>query len=121
MEDSNSRCDLKSEFIWNHSCDTSFVGHISAVDLAGYALVQTLSVRFVNGILIGMSSATETLCGQASGAKQYNMMGIYLQRSWIIDLITLLILLPVFIFGTQIFNLLGQDEAIAKSAGYISL
>ncbi|XP_047939000.1 protein DETOXIFICATION 24-like [Salvia hispanica] len=99
----------------------SFVGHISAVDLAGYALVQTLSVRFVNGILIGMSSATETLCGQAYGAKQYHMMGIYLQRSWIIDLITLLILLPVFLFGTQIFNLLGQDEAIAKSAGYISL
>lgn len=30
----------------------SFVGHISAVDLASYALVQTLSVRFVNGILV---------------------------------------------------------------------
>ena len=30
----------------------SFIGHISAVDLAGYALVQTLSVRFVNGILV---------------------------------------------------------------------
>ncbi|KAH6817573.1 MATE efflux family protein [Perilla frutescens var. frutescens] len=99
----------------------SFIGHISAVDLAGYALVQTLSVRFVNGILIGMSSATETLCGQAFGAKQYHMMGIYLQRSWLIDLITLIVLLPVFIFGTQIFNLLGQEEEIAKSAGYISL
>lgn len=33
----------------------SFVGHISAVDLAGYALVQTLSVRFVNGILVRIS------------------------------------------------------------------
>lgn len=30
----------------------SFVGHISELDLAGYALVQTLSVRFVNGILV---------------------------------------------------------------------
>ncbi|KAL0294779.1 UNVERIFIED_CONTAM: protein DETOXIFICATION 25 [Sesamum angustifolium] len=37
----------------------SFVGHISSVDLAGYALVQTLSVRFVNGIVIGMSSARQ--------------------------------------------------------------
>ncbi|KAK4481813.1 hypothetical protein RD792_012724 [Penstemon davidsonii] len=99
----------------------SFIGHISSLDLAGYALVQTLSVRFVNGILIGMSSATETLCGQAFGAKQYNMMGIYLQRSWFIDLITLTILLPVFIFATPIFKLLGEEEAIAKSAGYISL
>lgn len=68
-----------------------------------------------------MSSATETLCGQAFGAKQYHMMGIYLQRSWLIDLITLTLLLPFFIFGTSIFRLLGQEESIAKSAGYISL
>ncbi|EYU35646.1 hypothetical protein ABFS82_10G144700 [Erythranthe guttata] len=99
----------------------SFIGHISSVDLAGYALVQSLSVRFVNGILLGMSSATETLCGQAFGAKQHHMMGIYLQRSWLIDLITLTLLLPVFIFTTQIFNLLGEEEEIANSAGYISL
>ncbi|KAL3632644.1 hypothetical protein CASFOL_025628 [Castilleja foliolosa] len=99
----------------------SFIGHISLVDLAGYALVQTLTVRLVNGIVIGMSSATETLCGQAYGAKQYHMMGIFLQRSWIVDLITLTILLPMFIFATPIFKLLGQEEAIAKSAGCISL
>ncbi|XP_073014715.1 protein DETOXIFICATION 24-like [Primulina eburnea] len=99
----------------------SFIGHLSSEDLAGYALVQTLLVRFVNGILIGMSSATETLCGQAFGAKQYHMMGIFLQRSWLVDLITLTILLPVFLFATPIFKLLGEDETIAKSAGYISL
>lgn len=68
-----------------------------------------------------MSSATETLCGQAFGAKQYHMMGIYLQKSWLINLIMLTLLLPVFIFGTPIFNLLGQQEEIAKSAGYISM
>ncbi|KAI3511256.1 hypothetical protein L1887_18404 [Cichorium endivia] len=99
----------------------SFIGHISNIDLAGYALVQTLSVRFINGILLGMSSATETLCGQAFGAGQHHMMGIYLQRSWIIDLITLTVLLPVFICGTQLYRLLGEDEAIAVSGGYISL
>ncbi|KAG6411815.1 hypothetical protein SASPL_129899 [Salvia splendens] len=99
----------------------SFIGHISSVDLAGYALVQTLLVRFVNGILIGMSSATETLCGQAYGAKQYHMMGIFLQRSWIVDLLSMTILLPLFLFGTPIFRLLGQEEDIAVSAGYISL
>ncbi|KAJ0439217.1 hypothetical protein HanHA300_Chr16g0622791 [Helianthus annuus] len=30
----------------------SFIGHINDIDLAGYALVQTLSVRFINGILV---------------------------------------------------------------------
>lgn len=30
----------------------SFMGHISSLDLASYALVQTITVRFVNGILV---------------------------------------------------------------------
>nr|GMD90631.1 protein DETOXIFICATION 24-like [Ipomoea batatas] len=98
----------------------SFIGHIGELDLAGYALVQTLTVRFVNGILLGMSSATETLCGQAYGAGQYHMMGIYLQRSWIVDFITLTVLLPFFIFATPIFKLLGQEGSIAEAAGYVS-
>ncbi|KAJ0837151.1 putative multi antimicrobial extrusion protein [Helianthus annuus] len=68
-----------------------------------------------------MSSATETLCGQAFGAGQHHMMGIYLQRSWLVDFITLTILIPVFICGTQIFKLFGEEESIANSAGYLSL
>lgn len=68
-----------------------------------------------------MSSATETLCGQAFGAGQYHMMGIYLQRSWIVDGITATILLPVFFFATPIFKLLGQEDEIADAAGPISL
>ncbi|KAK1425119.1 hypothetical protein QVD17_20464 [Tagetes erecta] len=99
----------------------SFIGHVNHIDLAGYALVQTLVIRFINGLLVGMSSATETLCGQSFGAGQHHMMGIHLQRAWIIDLITITILLPVLIFGAQIFKLLGQDESIANSSGYISL
>lgn len=30
----------------------SFVGHISQLDLAGFALVETLSVRLINGVLV---------------------------------------------------------------------
>ncbi|XAR48338.1 hypothetical protein NMG60_11031123 [Bertholletia excelsa] len=99
----------------------SFIGHISALDLAAYALVQTFTVRFCNGVLLGMSSATETLCGQAFGARQYHMMGIYLQRSWIVDLVTATILLPLFIFATPIYKLLGQETAIAEAAENTSL
>ncbi|KAA8544464.1 hypothetical protein F0562_022496 [Nyssa sinensis] len=99
----------------------SFIGHINELDLSAYPLVQTLTVRFVNGLLIGMSSATETLCGQAFGAGQYHMMGIYLQRPWIVDFTTATILLPLFIFATPIFKLLGQEAAIARVADNISL
>nr|XP_034906025.1 protein DETOXIFICATION 24-like isoform X2 [Populus alba]XP_034906026.1 protein DETOXIFICATION 24-like isoform X2 [Populus alba] len=98
-----------------------FMGHISELDLAAFGLQQSILLRFVNGILIGMSSATETLCGQAYGAGQYHMMGIYLQRSWIIDGVTATILLPLFIFTTPILRLIGQEENIAVEAGKISI
>ncbi|CAM8958127.1 unnamed protein product [Rhodiola kirilowii] len=99
----------------------AFIGQISELDLAAYALVQTITVRFANGILLGMSSVTETLCGQAFGAKQYHMLGIYLQRSWVINIVMAFIMLPIFIFGTPIFKLLGQQEDISVAAGKISL
>ncbi|KAK4852564.1 hypothetical protein QYF36_025055 [Acer negundo] len=94
----------------------SFLGHVSEIDLATFALVQSIFLRFVNGILLGMSSATETLCGQAYGAKQYHMMGIYLQRSWIVDLVTATIFVPIFVFASPILKLLGQEESIAEAA-----
>ncbi|KAJ6763203.1 PROTEIN DETOXIFICATION [Salix purpurea] len=68
-----------------------------------------------------MSSATETLCGQAYGAGHYHMMGVYLQRSWIIDGVTATILLPLFIFTAPLLRLIGQEEDIAIEAGKISL
>ncbi|KAK8589908.1 hypothetical protein V6N12_024297 [Hibiscus sabdariffa] len=90
----------------------AFIGHIGKLELATYALIQVIVVRFSNGVLLGMSSATETLCGQVFGAKQYHMLGIYLQRSWIINLLTSTILLPVFIFASPIFKLLGKDDDV---------
>jgi multidrug resistance protein, MATE family len=68
-----------------------------------------------------MASALETLCGQAFGAKQYHMLGIYLQRSWIMLFVCVILLLPVFIFASPLLKLLGQDKAIAKEAGIICL
>ncbi|XP_035544356.1 protein DETOXIFICATION 24-like [Juglans regia] len=98
-----------------------FVGHVNELDLAAYAIVQSILARFLNGILLGMSSATETLCGQAFGAGQYHMMGIYLQRSWIVDSVTATILLPLFIFAAPIFKLLQEEDAITDASEAISL
>ncbi|XP_019076989.1 protein DETOXIFICATION 24 isoform X1 [Vitis vinifera] len=99
----------------------AFIGHISQLDLSAFALTQTILVRFCNGILVGMSSATETLCGQAFGAKQYHMMGIYLQRSWLVDVTMATIMAPLFIFATSIFKLLGQEDDIAIAVRSFSL
>ncbi|XXG50825.1 hypothetical protein AAC387_Pa02g4745 [Persea americana] len=99
----------------------AFMGHIGATELAAFALVQTVLLRFANGILLGMASALETLCGQAFGAKQYHMLGIYLQRSWLVLLTCALLLVPVFVFTAPILRLLGQDGHIAATAGTFSL
>ncbi|PIN20914.1 putative membrane protein, predicted efflux pump [Handroanthus impetiginosus] len=99
----------------------AFVGHIGATELAAYALVFTLLTRFANGLLLGVASGLETLCGQAYGAKQYHMLGVYLQRSWIVLIATATVLVPVYIFATPILKALGQDEQIAEVARPIAL
>ncbi|CAM0950396.1 unnamed protein product [Alopecurus aequalis] len=99
----------------------AFVGHIGPTELAAYALVSTVLMRFSNGILLGMASALETLCGQSYGAKQYHMMGIYLQRSWIILTGCAVLMLPIFIFTEPLLVFIGQDPKISAVAGVISV
>ncbi|KAH6817577.1 MATE efflux family protein [Perilla frutescens var. frutescens] len=99
----------------------AFVGHIGATELAAYALLFTLITRFGTGLLLGGASGLETLCGQAYGAKQYHMLGIYLQRSWIVLTAFSTLLVPVYVFATPILKALGQDEAIAEEARILAL
>lgn len=68
-----------------------------------------------------MGSALETLCGQAFGAKQLYMLGVYMQRSWIILTIMCLCLLPIYIFATPILLFFRQDREIAVLAGKFAL
>lgn len=69
---------------------------------------------------LGMGSALETLCGQAFGAGQVDMLGVYMQRSWIILFCTCFALLPLYIYSTPILKLLGQEDQIADMAGKFS-
>lgn len=66
-----------------------------------------------------MGSALETLCGQAYGAGQIRMMGIYMQRSWVILFTTALCLLPVYIWAPPILSFFGEAPHISKAAGII--
>ncbi|XP_072960843.1 protein DETOXIFICATION 20-like isoform X2 [Typha angustifolia] len=99
----------------------AIVGHVGPTELAGYALAFTVFDRFAVSILLGMASALETLCGQAYGAKQHHMLGIYLQRSWLILFGCVILLLPIFLYATPLLRLLGQEESISKAAGTFSL
>lgn len=64
-----------------------------------------------------MGSALETLCGQAFGAKQLEMLGTYMQRSWVILTTTALVLIFPYIFATPLLKFIGQTADISKWAG----
>ncbi|KFK44421.1 hypothetical protein AALP_AA1G254600 [Arabis alpina] len=72
-------------------------GHVNTLALAAVTIQNSVIAGFSVGIMLGMGSALATLCGQAYGAGQLEMMGIYLQ------------------------SLLGQSPEISKAAGKCSL
>ncbi|PSS31607.1 Protein DETOXIFICATION like [Actinidia chinensis var. chinensis] len=99
----------------------SFAGHLGDLDLAAISIVTTVLIGITIGFLLGMASALETLCGQAYGAAQYRMLGIYLQRSWVVLFICSILLLPLFVFATPILKLIGQSAAVAELSGTVAL
>ncbi|KAF5731745.1 putative multidrug resistance pump [Tripterygium wilfordii] len=98
-----------------------FVGHIGNLELSAVAISLSVIANFSFGFLLGMGSALETLCGQAFGAGQVDMLGVYMQRSWIILTGTCIVLLPLYINATEILKLLGQEEDIADIAGKFTI
>ncbi|KAI5390039.1 Protein DETOXIFICATION 40, variant 2 [Lathyrus oleraceus] len=65
-----------------------------------------------------MGSAVETLCGQAFGAKKYDMLGIYLQRSTVLLTIAGLTLTLLYIFSKPLLIFLGESPEIASAASF---
>lgn len=68
-----------------------------------------------------MGSALETLCGQAYGAGQVHMLGVYMQRSWVIVNATAILLSLLYIFAGHMLRAIGQTEAISAAAGEFAL
>ncbi|XP_071935486.1 protein DETOXIFICATION 33-like [Coffea arabica] len=100
---------------------SAFAGHLGDAELAAVSVVQNVIDGFVYGVMLGMGSALETLCGQAVGAGQVGMLGIYLQRSWIITIVTALFLTPIYLFASPMLKLLHQNRDISNLAGKFAL
>ncbi|WMV33927.1 hypothetical protein MTR67_027312 [Solanum verrucosum] len=93
-----------------------FLGQIGGLALAG----GSLAVGFANitgySILSGLAMGMEPICGQAFGAKKYNLLGLTLQRT---ILLLILISFPIALLWINMKNILlycGQDEDIATEA-----
>jgi MATE family multidrug resistance protein len=64
-----------------------------------------------------MASSLDTLCGQAFGAKQYHLLGIYKQRAILVLTMVSVVVAIVWAYTGQILLLVGQDPEIAMGAG----
>lgn len=64
-----------------------------------------------------MASSLDTLCGQAFGAKQYYLLGIYKQRAILVLTLVSVVVAVIWAYTGQILLLFGQDPEIAMGAG----
>ncbi|KAD0533607.1 hypothetical protein E3N88_37245 [Mikania micrantha] len=93
-----------------------FSGQLGNMELAAASLGNQGIQLFAYGLMLGMGSAVETLCGQAFGARKYDMLGVYLQRSAIVLMVTAIPVTMVYIFSKPILILLGQSPSVASAA-----
>ncbi|KAK4358270.1 hypothetical protein RND71_023880 [Anisodus tanguticus] len=99
----------------------TFAGHVGTLELAAVSVENSVIAGFSFGVMLGMGSALETLCGQAFGAGQIDMLGVYMQRSWVILNSTAVILMLLYIFAGRFLRLIGQTEDISREAGKMAL
>ena len=91
-----------------------FAGRVGEVELAA----ATLGLSFIGvtgpSLFIGLSSAVETLCSQAFGAKNYHLVGVVLQRGvWILGL-TCILAWSLWVNTELLLLLVQQEETIAR-------
>ncbi|KAJ9689769.1 hypothetical protein PVL29_012446 [Vitis rotundifolia] len=93
-----------------------FAGHLGNLELAAASLGNSGIQLFAYGLMLGMGSAVETLCGQAYGANRYEMLGVYLQRATVVLTATGFPLTVIYLLAKPILLLLGESSAVASAA-----
>ncbi|KAJ8443417.1 hypothetical protein Cgig2_024194 [Carnegiea gigantea] len=99
----------------------TFAGLVGDLELAAVSVENSVIAGLAFGVMLGMGSALETLCGQAFGAGKLRMLGIYMQRSWVILIFTSFLLIPIYIYSPPILQFFGETEEISEAAGEFAL
>ncbi|OEL12932.1 Protein DETOXIFICATION 16 [Dichanthelium oligosanthes] len=94
-----------------------FVGHLGELALSSASIANSFADITGFSLLLGMASSLDTLCGQAFGAKQYYLLGIYKQRAILVLTLVSAGIAVVWSYTGQILLLFGQDPEIAAGAG----
>ncbi|KAL7587112.1 hypothetical protein Lser_V15G35930 [Lactuca serriola] len=93
-----------------------FLGHLGELSLAG----GSLAIGFANitgySILSGLSMGMEPICGQAFGAGKHTRLGLCLQKTILLLLLTSFPISLLWINMKRILLFCGQDQEIATMA-----
>ncbi|KMS99051.1 hypothetical protein BVRB_3g066530 [Beta vulgaris subsp. vulgaris] len=93
-----------------------FLGRLGELALAG----GSLAIGFANitgySILSGLAMGMEPICGQAFGAKKHSLLGVTLQRTILLLLLTSLPISFLWLNMDKLLLLCRQDSAIAAQA-----
>ncbi|CAN6329900.1 unnamed protein product [Urochloa humidicola] len=90
-----------------------FVGHLGELELAGASITNIGIQGLAYGIMIGMASAVQTVCGQAYGARRYTAMGVVCQRALILQLATAIPIAFLYWYADPFLRLIGQEADVA--------
>ncbi|GLT78284.1 hypothetical protein SLA2020_498240 [Shorea laevis] len=93
-----------------------FLGQLGELALAG----GSLAVGFANitgySVLSGLAMGMEPICAQAFGSKRYKLLGLTLQRTIVLLLITSTFIAFLWVNMKKILLFCGQEEDIADEA-----
>ncbi|KAH6831410.1 MATE efflux family protein [Perilla frutescens var. hirtella] len=106
-------------YLINNSMSMStriFSGHLGNLEFAAACLGNQGIQLFAYGLLLGMGSAVETLCGQAYGAGRHEMLGVYLQRATVVLTLFSLPIVVVYVVSRQLLVWIGEDKKVAELA-----
>lgn len=96
------------------------VGHVSSEALAAATLAEMFANAFGNSVVIGCSSACDTLVSQAFGAKNWERIGHISQRGSMVALALCAPVAVLWLFAGFFLKNLGQSEEVVQtSAVYI--
>ncbi|KAK4435269.1 protein DETOXIFICATION 49 [Sesamum alatum] len=93
-----------------------FLGRLGDLPLAGGALALGFANITGYSVLSGLAIGMEPICGQAFGAQRFKLLGLTLQRTVILLLLTSIPIAFLWLNMKQILILCGQDPAIAMEA-----
>lgn len=93
------------------------VGHLGASELAAVSMGAMTANITGYATIQGISTALDTLCPQAFGAKKYHLVGEYMQKCIALNFLIITPVLFIWLFfGKQLLNLLLPDQSTANFA-----